>query len=168
MKKPAKSADPKKASPRKTGAAKKAAAPASHAVQEQLLAPAGEYIYAVGRRKRAVATTKLMMASSGGIMVNGKAYDKYFPVYEQREAVLAPLRAVGKDDATIVVRVSGGGLAGQSEAVRHGISRALIELNPDFRKSLKKLGFLTRDPREKERKKYGFKKARKRSQWAKR
>ncbi len=130
---------------------------------------AGGYIYALGRRKRAIAQTKLWTTGKGAITVNDRPYTQYFPVAELRDALVAPLKAVGQDDkVTIALSVRGGGLRGQSEAARLGISRALLILNPTYRQSLKQLGFLTRDPREKERKKYGFKKARKGSQWAKR
>jgi small subunit ribosomal protein S9 len=130
---------------------------------------AGEYIYAIGRRKRAVAKTKLWIGGKGEITVNGKKYTEYFPVYELREVVTDALRAVGQDDkVTVQAEALGGGLRGQAEALRLGISRALVELNPNYRKSLKALGYMMRDPREKERKHYGFKKARKASQWAKR
>lgn len=131
--------------------------------------PKGEYIYAIGRRKTAVAQTRLWTGGEGQVTVNDREMKAYFPVFEMRESVIAPLKAVGQDDkVTISLKVRGGGLRGQAEAARHGISRALIELNPTFRKSLKRLGFLTRDPREKERKKYGLKKARRAPQWAKR
>lgn len=130
---------------------------------------AGGYIYALGRRKTAIAQTRLWPTGSGEIKVNGAAFEKYFTVYSQQEALKAPLKAVGQDDkVTVTVDVYGGGMRGQSEAARLGISRALILLNPTFRTSLKQLGYLTRDPREKERKKYGLKKARKGPQWAKR
>lgn len=136
---------------------------------EKAPAAAGEYIYALGRRKRAVAQTRLWSAGKGEITVNKKPFEKYFTVQEYREALLAPLKTVGQDDkVTITLDVRGGGMRGQAEASRLGISRALIELNPTFRTSLKQKGFLTRDPREKERKKPGKKKARKGSQWAKR
>jgi small subunit ribosomal protein S9 len=128
----------------------------------------GSYIYALGRRKSAIAQARLFTNGKGEIKVNGKPYDKYFTVYEQQEAVMAPLKVVGQTDASVDLKVSGGGMRGQADAARLGISRALIELNPFYRKALKKLGYLMRDPREKERKKYGLKKARKAPQWAKR
>lgn len=129
----------------------------------------GEYIYALGRRKRAVAKTRVWVGGKGEITVNGKPMREYFTVYDLQEEVMNPLRLVG-GDATMDVKleVSGGGMRGQAEAARLGISRALVELNPNYRKSLKALGYMMRDPREKERKKYGFKKARKAPQWAKR
>jgi small subunit ribosomal protein S9 len=149
----------KKTAPKK--AAKKA--------KVEVVKPAGEYLYAVGRRKRATAKTKLWQTGTGEITINGKPYTEFFPSYEHREICLDALRAVGKDGSvTIIAETIGGGQRGQAEAVRLGISRALLLLNPDFRKTLKAMGFLMRDPREKERKHYGFKKARKASQWAKR
>ena len=163
----------KKAAPRKKAPAKEAVvvaeAPSTEeAAPEPKLSKDG-YVYALGRRKRAIAQTRLWPTGTGDIKVNGKAFKSYFTVYSQQEAVLAPLKAAGQDDkVTITLEVYGGGMRGQSEAARHGISRALVALNPMFRGSLKKLGFMTRDPREKERKKYGLKKARKGPQWAKR
>ncbi len=128
------------------------------------------YYYAIGRRKRAVAQVKLYPEQKKlEVTVNGKALPDYFPVIDMREAVKAPLKAVGLDETVKVeVKVSGGGQRGQAEAVRHGIARALLLINPDYRLTLKKLGFLTRDPREKERRKYGLKKARRAPQWSKR
>ena len=130
--------------------------------------PAGEYVYALGRRKTSVAQARLFPNKDGEIKVNGKPYKTYFTVYDLQEAVIAPLKAVGSMAANVDLKVSGGGMRGQAEAARLGIARALIDLNPAYRKTLKKLGYLMRDPREKERKKYGHKKARKSSQWAKR
>lgn len=182
-KKPAAPAKVKKPAPKKRAEKVVAAppAPATEAVPvaaeiqpEKPAAPAkalgnGEFIYSRGRRKSAVAQTCLWTGGKGEITVNEKPYANYFTVYEYREALLAPLKAVGQDDKlTVKLRVHGGGSRGQAEAARLGIARALIELNPDYRKSLKKLGFLMRDPREKERKKYGLKKARRAPQWCKR
>ncbi len=130
---------------------------------------AGEFIYAIGRRKSAVAKTKLWLGGNGEITVNGRDYKAYFPVYQLQETLIDALRTVGQDGKVkIEIETMGGGQRGQAEASRLGISRALIDLNPNYRKSLKQLGYLMRDPREKERKKYGLKKARKGSQWAKR
>ncbi|OIO51591.1 MAG: 30S ribosomal protein S9 [Parcubacteria group bacterium CG1_02_58_44] len=128
------------------------------------------YYFAVGRRKRAVSKTKLWTDGKKlEITVNGRDFKEYFPVFDLQEAVLAPLRTVGLDGVSKVeAQVEGGGMRGQAEAVRLGISRALLVFNADLRSSLKVEGFLTRDPREKERKKYGLKRARRAPQWSKR
>lgn len=121
-----------------------------------------------GRRKTAVARVRLA-AGSGKITVNGRAMEEYFLVDSQRGAVLQPFSitdAAGKFDARI--NVSGGGPAGQAGAVRHGIARALLKADANYRPSLKSHGCLTRDPRMKERKKYGQPGARKRYQFSKR
>ncbi|MFH2063249.1 MAG: 30S ribosomal protein S9 [bacterium] len=124
----------------------------------------------MGRRKRAVAQTKLWTDGKKlEVTVNGRDFKAYFPVFDLQEAILSPLRTVGLDGSSkIEIRIEGGGMRGQAEAARMGIARALLVLNPDFRSSLKVEGFLTRDPREKERKKYGLKKARRAPQWSKR
>lgn len=128
-----------------------------------------EYLYAVGRRKTAVAKVKIMKKGNGEITVNGKEYKIYFPQLEYQKKVYAAIKTVGQTEKLdIIATVLGGGVNAQSEAVRHGISRALIQLNPNFKKPLKKAGFLTRDSRRKERKKPGLKRARKAPQWQKR
>lgn len=175
---PAKHAAPKKAEAKEVVAAaesteESAVAAGAFAAEAEALPPskklpAGEYVYALGRRKTSVAQARLFPHMNGEIKVNGKPFKTYFTVYDHQEAVTAPLKAVGSMAANVDLKVSGGGMRGQAEAARHSIARALIELNPAYRKSLKKLGYLMRDPREKERKKYGHKKARKSSQWAKR
>lgn len=132
-------------------------------------AKGGSFIPTVGRRKRAIARVRLIKNGKGAITVNGKAYDKYFTTFELREIVSSPLKTSGQETSVDVsVMVKGGGIRGQAEAVRHGISRALIQLNQTFRKSLKKLGYLERDSRKKERKKFGLKGARRAPQWSKR
>lgn len=123
---------------------------------------------AVGRRKTASARVRIA-AGKGVITVNGKELAAYFPYFEQQELILAPLKALAKEkDLDFSVKVAGGGTKGQAVAVQHGIARALVIWNEDFRKTLKTLGFLTRDPRVKERKKFGLKKARRAPQWSKR
>lgn len=125
-------------------------------------------IRAVGRRKRASARVRVDKGS-GVIVVNGKKMQEYFPYFEQQEVVMAPLKALAKDkDLDFSVKVAGGGSKGQAIAVQLGIARALLKWNEDFKKTLKSLGFLTRDPRIKERKKPGLKKARRAPQWSKR
>jgi small subunit ribosomal protein S9 len=122
----------------------------------------------VGRRKEAIARVRLKLGK-GEIVVNKKPYDKYFPRETDRIIITQPLQitnSVNKYD--ILANIRGGGLAGQAGALRHGISRALVLADPALQDPLRKQGFLTRDPRMKERKKYGQKGARKRFQWTKR
>jgi small subunit ribosomal protein S9 len=131
------------------------------------------YVAAVGRRKTAVAQVRYYSSATTGetvdIIVNGRPYDEYFNTFEQREAVVAPLKAVGQDKGVrFTVHVRGGGLAGQADAVKLGIARALVEHDALLRPSLKAVKLLTRDPRAVERKKPGLKKARRAPQWAKR
>lgn len=127
------------------------------------------YIYAIGRRKQAIATVRLYKNGKGKITVNGKLYSEYFPTEEMEQIVSGPLKSVGQaDKVDIEAKSFSGGLRGQAEAVRLGISRALVQLNVNFKKNLRKAGFLTRDPRVKERKKPGLKKARRAPQWQKR
>jgi small subunit ribosomal protein S9 len=124
--------------------------------------------YGTGRRKTSVARV-YMRPGSGAIKVNKRAFEAYFPNDTLRMIIQQPLKLTesgAKFD--ILVNVDGGGISGQAGAVRHGITRALMEYNPDFRPVLKKAGLVTRDPRKKERKKYGQKGARKRFQFSKR
>lgn len=122
----------------------------------------------VGRRKSAAARVRIDKGA-GKIVVNGMPMAQYFPTFEQQQAIIAPLKALGKEkDLDFSVKVDGGGKKGQSVAVQLGIARALVLWNEDFKKTLKSLGFLTRDPRVKERKKFGLKKARRAPQWSKR
>jgi len=121
-----------------------------------------------GRRKEAVARVRLV-PGSGNFVLNGRSLEEYFPARAHRMIVAAPLRTVGRDkEFDVIARIEGGGISGQAGALRHGIARALIELDPELRAALKKEGFLTRDAREKERRKYGLKKARKAPQYSKR
>jgi len=123
---------------------------------------------ATGRRKTSVARV-IMKKGTGQITVNKRPLEKHFPRETLRMIIKQPLELTGMlEKLDISVNVKGGGLSGQAGAVRHGISRALLEVNPDLRGKLKKEGFLTRDPREKERKKYGLAGARKRFQFSKR
>lgn len=127
------------------------------------------YLYAVGRRKEAIATVRLYKNGKGKIIVNGKLYSEYFPTEEMEQIVSSPLKSVGQaDKVDIEAKTFGGGLRGQAEAARLGISRALVQLNINFKKNLRKSGYLTRDPRVKERKKPGLKRARRAPQWQKR
>ena len=127
-----------------------------------------EMINAVGRRKTAVARVYLMKGE-GTITVNGKDYREYFPHVHVQHNVTDPFAAVGADAIyDVKINVRGGGYKGQAEAVRMGVSRALVKLNEEFKKPLKAKKFLTRDSRAVERKKYGKPKARKRFQFSKR
>lgn len=127
------------------------------------------YLYAVGRRKEAKAQVKLYKNGKGNIKVNGKLYSEYFSIEELQQIVSSPMKSVGQaDKVDIEAKVCGGGLRGQAEAIRLGIARALVQLNINFKKNLRKGGFLTRDPRAKERKKPGLKRARRAPQWQKR
>ena len=124
--------------------------------------------YGTGRRKTSTARVYLR-PGSGEIKINRRSFEEYFPNEALRMIIRQPLNltdTVGKFD--ILVNVLGGGTAGQAGAVRHGITRALMEFNPDLRSALKKVGLVTRDPRQKERKKYGQKGARARFQFSKR
>ena len=124
--------------------------------------------YGTGRRKSAVARVRLL-PGKGEIIVNGKKLDDYFGLEIVKREVRRPLVITGTEGKfDVIAKVHGGGTTGQAGALRHGISRALIQADAELRPVLKKAGFLTRDPRMKERKKYGLKKARKASQFSKR
>ena len=128
-----------------------------------------KYFYGTGRRKSSVARVRVYENGTGSIIINGREIDNYFGLDTLKLVVNQPLVSadlVGKVD--VVVTVAGGGVSGQAGAIRHGISRALLQLNPEFRATLKAAGFLTRDPRMKERKKYGLKAARRAPQFSKR
>lgn len=121
-----------------------------------------------GRRKRAVARVYLR-PGTGQILINKKSLTEFFPLLRHQHEVKQPLVITGTlEQFDVYANVSGGGITGQAEAIRHGLSRALVNYNPELRKVLKSAGFLTRDPREVERKKYGRAKARKRFQYSKR
>lgn len=129
---------------------------------------AANYIYGTGRRKTSVARVRLL-AGDGTIVVNGKDLNEYFGRAVNLGQVTLPLRVTemeGRYSASILV--SGGGLSGQAGAIRHGLARALVAAHPDARHALREAGLLTRDPRAKERKKYGLKRARKAPQFTKR
>lgn len=127
-----------------------------------------EEIVETGRRKTAVASVR-MREGSGVIQVNGRPFDNYFPLELQRKAILAPFETQGGfKHRDMLIRVKGGGIEGQAIAIRLGIARALVATNEEARGDLKSKGFLTRDPRKRERKKYGRAGARKRFQFSKR
>ena len=126
------------------------------------------YYEGTGRRKRAVARVRLY-PGQGDVVINGKPLKEYFGRPQDWRAVTAPLALT--DNAgrfNLSVLVEGGGITGQAEAIRHGVSRALLQADPELKKALRRGGFLTRDPREKERKKPGLKRARKAPQYTKR
>lgn len=127
------------------------------------------YLRAIGGRKRATAQVHIFPNGKGDITVNGKPYTKYFTYFEFQNIVLGPLEQVGqRDKVDVSIKVAGGGTRGQAEASRHGIALALTALNENFRRALRKVGYMTRDARKKERKKPGLKGARRAPQWQKR
>ena len=128
-----------------------------------------QYQDGTGRRKSSVARVRVYQGGTGSITINGRDIDEYFGLETLKMVVRQPLAAtetLGKVD--IVATVEGGGVSGQAGALRHGVARALLSVNPEFRATLKAAGFLTRDPRMKERKKYGLKAARRAPQFSKR
>ena len=126
------------------------------------------FFYGTGRRKSSIARVRLLNGN-GKITINGKDMEEYFGVDTLKVIVKQPLVATNTlDKYDVVAKVTGGGISGQAGAVRHGISRALLEANTEYRPTLKVAGFLSRDPRMKERKKYGLKKARRAPQFSKR
>lgn len=138
-------------------------------VAKKAKAVAHRYIEAVGRRKTATARVRITEASKSSISVNGKEIETYFPTATLQSIVNEAIersKVAGKFMVTVLVR--GGGVSAQAGALRHGLSRALVEYDAELRGRLKKLGFLKRDPRAKERRKFGLKKARKAPQWSKR
>ena len=128
------------------------------------------YTPAVGKRKRAIARIRVLNKSTKGIniIVNDKDYREYFPYFEWQNIILEPLKLTGKDNISITIKIYGGGIKGQVDAIKHGIAKALLKDDEELRATLKKAGLLTRDSRKKERKKPGLKKARKAPQWSKR
>lgn len=132
------------------------------------------YFESIGRRKTSIARVRLYTARpleeyEGRIAVNGRPHKEYFPAFEFQQIVegsLNKLKSLNRFEVSVKVR--GGGVRSQAEAIRHGLARALVKFNADFRKKLKRAGYLRRDPRMKERRKYGLKKARRAPQWSKR
>ena len=127
------------------------------------------YFYGTGRRKSSVARVHLFPNGTGAVTINGRDIDNYFGLETLKLLVRQPMvttDTLGKID--LVVSVAGGGVTGQAGAIRHGVARALLGVNPEYRAALKAAGFLTRDPRMKERKKYGLKAARRAPQFSKR
>jgi small subunit ribosomal protein S9 len=129
----------------------------------------GKYVAAVGRRKTSAAKIRVYKNGAGQTIINGVKINQYFREEELLAVVNQPLELTGlAKDLNIAIRVRGGGKKGQAEAIRHGLARALLTINPELRSSLKVKGWLRRDARKKERKKPGLKKARRAPQWAKR
>ncbi len=127
------------------------------------------YFYGTGRRKSSVARVHVIPNGSGIITINKRDIDNYFGMETLKMIVRQPLNLTGvADKVDVEANVQGGGVSGQAGALRHGISRALLEMDPEFRSVLKSAGYLTRDPRMKERKKYGLKAARRAPQFSKR
>ena len=128
-----------------------------------------QYQYGTGRRKSSVARVRLYQGGTGAITINGRDIDDYFGLDTLKLIVRQPLALTENlENMDVVCTVTGGGVTGQAGAIRHGVARALLEFNPELRPVLKKAGFLTRDPRMKERKKYGLKAARRAPQFSKR
>ena len=130
-----------------------------------------KYIETVGRRKTAIARVRITPATKNSITVNGKALNEFFTVSGLQKVALESLEkftATTEEKFAVIAKTIGGGMAGQAEAIRHGIARAIIKHAPNHRTTMKKEGFLTRDQRAKERRKFGLKKARKAPQWSKR
>ena len=128
-----------------------------------------KYIEAVGRRKTSTARVRISKATKTSFTVNGKEFKDYFKTEDQRTLVQDPItKAKPSAKWSIEAKVTGGGIHSQAEAVRHGLARALVESETELRGKLKTLGYLKRDPRAKERRKFGLKKARKAPQWSKR
>jgi len=126
------------------------------------------YTEAVGRRKTATARVRIVPAKQEKVLINEDSLVDYFNTSMDAEVVREALKEVGGEKFSITGKVRGGGLKAQAEAVRHGIARALVKFNQEWRKPLKQAGYLKRDPRMKERKKFGLKGARKAPQWSKR
>ena len=131
--------------------------------------PKKAYFYGTGRRKSSIARVRLIPGGTGVITINNRTLDNYFGMETLKYIVKQPIETVGvAEKFDVEVKVQGGGFTGQAGAIRHGIARALCKANPELRGDLKKAGFLTRDPRMKERKKYGLKAARRAPQFSKR
>ena len=127
------------------------------------------YVYGTGRRKSSIARVRLYPNGTGKITINGRDIDDYFGLETLKLVVRQPLMAIDAvEKFDVVITVTGGGVSGQAGAIRHGLSRALLNISADYRPILKKAGFRTRDPRMKERKKYGLKAARLAPQFSKR
>jgi small subunit ribosomal protein S9 len=127
-----------------------------------------KYFEATGRRKTSIARVRLSKQADRVFIINGKPLDRYFQTLNLQQIVLSPFKLTSYEQFSISAVVKGGGTNSQAEAVRHGISKCLLLFDPEIRKVLKKLRLLTRDPRMRERKKFGLKRARRAPQWQKR
>ncbi|MBM3257732.1 MAG: 30S ribosomal protein S9 [Candidatus Nealsonbacteria bacterium] len=144
-------------------------APAKKAVKEPAKLKVAKYFEGIGRRKTSVARVRISLQKEKTFSINGKTSENYFPTKDLQRIILSPLSlADSSDKFQVSVKVRGGGISSQAEAVRHGLSRALVLFDPELRKRLKQAGFLKRDPRMRERKKFGLKRARRAPQWQKR
>lgn len=160
---------PKKETKQKAKKKKEAKKPEKVEAEKKPEVKIERYFEAVGRRKTAVARVRLYTKGEKTFLINQKPYDLYFPTLELQQiarAALDKMKCFGRFRVQVLVK--GGGLHAQAEAVRHGIARALVLFNPTFKKRLKRAGFLRRDPRMRERKKFGLKRARRAPQWQKR
>jgi len=138
-------------------------------IEKELASKPDRYFEAIGRRKTAVARVRLFTRGEKQFLVNGKPYQEYFTLGADQQTVTSSMRKMKcLDKFKVTVMVTGGGRNAQAEAVRHGTARVLVDFNANFKKRLRKVGYLTRDPRMRERKKFGLKRARKSPQWAKR
>jgi len=143
--------------------------PEDFPTEKELASKPDRYFEAIGRRKTAVARVRLFTRGDKQFLINGKNYQEYFPLKGDQETSTSSMRKMKcLDKFKVTVIVKGGGRNAQAEAVRHGTARVLVDFNANFRKRLRKAGYLTRDPRMRERKKFGLKRARKSPQWAKR
>ncbi len=161
---------PRPASPRRQAKTVSEEATPKEGVEAEKKTPtASRYFETVGRRKTAVARVRLFVKSDKGFLVNGQPLEKYFTISELAQTASAALTRMNSEDKfSVEAQVKGGGSHAQAEAIRHGTARALVLFNEEFRKRLKRAGFLTRDSRMRERKKFGLKRARRAPQWHKR
>ncbi len=125
------------------------------------------YIEAVGRRKTSIAQVRITLAAKVSVSINGKEFEKYFPTLILRKTALSAFDNM-ESKFSVTVKLKGGGISSQAQALRHGLARALVLFDPHLRGGLKTKGYLKRDPRAKERRKFGLKKARKAPKWSKR
>jgi len=138
-------------------------------IEKDLASKPDRYFEAIGRRKTAVARVRLFTRGEKAFLINGKPHQEYFLLEEDRQLATSSMKKMKcLDKFRVSITVKGGGRHAQAEAVRHGTARVLVDFNNNFRKRLRKAGYLTRDPRMRERKKFGLKRARKSPQWSKR